>query len=44
MSVLSGKRIVLGITGSIAAFKAAELASQLSQMGAQLDVILTARR
>ncbi len=41
MSVLSGKRIVLGITGSIAAFKAAELASQLSQMGAQLDVILT---
>ncbi|MGZ6316992.1 MAG: bifunctional phosphopantothenoylcysteine decarboxylase/phosphopantothenate--cysteine ligase CoaBC, partial [Anaerolineales bacterium] len=41
MSVLSGKHIVLGITGSIAAFKAAELASQLSQMGAQLDVILT---
>src|SRR5512140_3473052 len=41
MSVLQGKRIVLGITGSIAAFKAAELASQLAQTGAELDVILT---
>ncbi len=41
MGILQGKHIVLGITGSIAAFKAAELASQLSQMGAQLDVILT---
>ncbi len=41
MAVLKGKHIVLGITGSIAAFKAAELASQLAQMGAQLDVILT---
>src|SRR5512133_3777511 len=42
MAVLQGKRIVLGITGSIAAFKAAELASQLAQKGAQVDVILTA--
>ncbi|HEX8990285.1 MAG TPA: bifunctional phosphopantothenoylcysteine decarboxylase/phosphopantothenate--cysteine ligase CoaBC [Anaerolineae bacterium] len=42
MSRLQGKRIVLGITGSIAAFKAAELASQLTQLGADLDVILTA--
>src|SRR5512135_2525667 len=41
MTPLQGKRIVLGITGSIAAFKAAELASQLTQMGAELDVILT---
>lgn len=41
MTILQGKHIVLGITGSIAAFKAAELASQLSQLGAQLDVILT---
>jgi phosphopantothenoylcysteine decarboxylase/phosphopantothenate--cysteine ligase len=38
---MQGKRIVLGITGSIAAFKAAELASQLTQLGAELDVILT---
>ena len=41
MAVLQGKHIVLGVTGSIAAFKAAELASQLAQKGAQLDVILT---
>jgi phosphopantothenoylcysteine decarboxylase/phosphopantothenate--cysteine ligase len=41
MSVVRGKRIVLGITGSIAAFKSAELASRLTQMGAALDVILT---
>ncbi len=41
MAVLQGKHIVLGITGSIAAFKAAELSSQLSQMGVELDVILT---
>jgi phosphopantothenoylcysteine decarboxylase / phosphopantothenate---cysteine ligase len=42
MSVIQGKRILLGITGSIAAYKGAELASQLTQMGALMDVILTA--
>ena len=41
MSVLSGKHIVLGVTGSIAAYKAADLASKLTQSGAQVDVILT---
>lgn len=41
MSVVQGKRIILGITGSIAAYKSAELASQLTQMGALPDVILT---
>ena len=41
MNVLKGKRILLGITGSIAAFKAAELASGLTQMDALVDVILT---
>jgi phosphopantothenoylcysteine decarboxylase/phosphopantothenate--cysteine ligase len=35
------KRIVLGVTGSIAAYKAVELASKLSQAGALVDVILT---
>jgi phosphopantothenoylcysteine decarboxylase/phosphopantothenate--cysteine ligase len=35
------KRIVLGVTGSIAAFKAATLASLLTKAGAQVDVILT---
>lgn len=39
--VLSGKRITLGVTGSIAAYKAADLASRLAQAGAQVDVILT---
>lgn len=36
------KRILLGVTGSIAAYKAADLASKLAQAGAQVDVILTA--
>ena len=40
--VLVGKRITLGVTGSIAAYKAADLASKLTQSGAQVDVILTA--
>ena len=35
------KRILLGITGSIACYKAADLASKLSQMGALVDAILT---
>lgn len=35
------KRIVLGITGSIAAYKSADLASKLAQAGAMVDVILT---
>ena len=41
MSILSGKHILLGITGSIAAYKAADLASKLTQAGAKVDVILT---
>jgi len=39
---LEGKSVVLGVTGSIAAFKAAELASKLAQSGARVDVVLTA--
>lgn len=41
MSIFSNKRIILGVTGSIATYKAADLASKLAQAGAQLDVILT---
>jgi len=41
MPILSGKRIVLGVTGSIAAYKAADLASKLTQAGTLVDVILT---
>src|SRR5690606_34671768 len=38
---LSGKNIVLGVAGSIAAYKAAELASRLVQVGAQVDTVMT---
>jgi phosphopantothenoylcysteine decarboxylase/phosphopantothenate--cysteine ligase len=38
---IPGKNILLGITGSIAAYKAADLASRLTQAGAAVDVILT---
>ena len=41
MSIFSNKRIILGVTGSIAAYKSADLASKLTQAGAQVDVILT---
>ena len=36
-----GKNIVLGVTGSIACYKAVDLASKLSQAGANVDVIMT---
>jgi len=42
LDVLQGKRVVLGVTGSIAAYKAADLTSKLAQAGALVDVILTA--
>jgi phosphopantothenoylcysteine decarboxylase/phosphopantothenate--cysteine ligase len=36
-----GRRIVLGVTGGIAAHKAAQLARDLTQLGAVVDVVLT---
>jgi phosphopantothenoylcysteine decarboxylase/phosphopantothenate--cysteine ligase len=39
--MLRDRRIVLGVTGSIACYKAADLASKLTQAGALVDVILT---
>jgi phosphopantothenoylcysteine decarboxylase/phosphopantothenate--cysteine ligase len=39
--ILQGKHILLGITGGISAYKAADLASKLVQAGALVDVILT---
>ncbi|MDW8173808.1 MAG: bifunctional phosphopantothenoylcysteine decarboxylase/phosphopantothenate--cysteine ligase CoaBC [Anaerolineae bacterium] len=39
--LLAGKRIVLGVTGSIAVYKAADLASKLTQTGARVDVVMT---
>jgi len=41
MKVFEGKRIVLGVTGSIAAYKIVDLASKLKQSGALVDVVLT---
>ena len=38
---LSGKKIILGVTGSIAAYKAAYLASALVQRGADVHVVMT---
>lgn len=35
------KKIVIGVTGSIAAYKSVDLASQLTQKGAIVDVIMT---
>ena len=39
--MLTGKTVVLGITGSIAAYKAAELASRLTQAGARVEVVMS---
>src|SRR6185436_2181390 len=41
ISLFHAKRILLGVTGSIAAYKVADLASKLTQAGAEVDVILT---
>jgi phosphopantothenoylcysteine decarboxylase/phosphopantothenate--cysteine ligase len=41
MNILNRKRIVLGVCGSIAAYKAAELARNLTLAGAIVDVVLT---
>ena len=39
--VLEGKNLVLGITGSIACYKALDLASKLTQAGALVDTIMS---
>ncbi|HEY5118286.1 MAG TPA: bifunctional phosphopantothenoylcysteine decarboxylase/phosphopantothenate--cysteine ligase CoaBC [Anaerolineales bacterium] len=41
MNPIEGKRILLGVTGSVAAYKAVDLASKLTQAGAEVDVLLT---
>ncbi len=41
MSPLHRAHIALGVTGSIACYKAVDLASKLTQAGARVDVILT---
>ena len=39
---LAGRRIVLGVTGSIAAYKAADLTSKLVKLGAEVTPVMTA--
>ncbi len=41
IKVLHNKRIILGVTGGIAAYKAAMVCSQLVQGGALVDVVMT---
>ncbi|MBL8133128.1 MAG: bifunctional phosphopantothenoylcysteine decarboxylase/phosphopantothenate--cysteine ligase CoaBC [Anaerolineae bacterium] len=41
ITLLQGKRLLLGVTGSIACYKAVDLASKLTQAGARIDVIMT---
>lgn len=40
-NVLLGKKIVLGVSGSIAAYKSADLVRRLSDAGAELRVVMT---
>ena len=39
--MLEGKKIVLGVTGGIAAYKSAEIASRLKKLGADVRVVMT---
>lgn len=41
-SNISGKRVILGVTGSIAAYKAAGLARELVSQGASVTAVMTA--
>ena len=41
IALLRGKRIILGVSGSIAVYKAVDLASKLTQAGALVDVVMT---
>ncbi|MEC4113977.1 bifunctional phosphopantothenoylcysteine decarboxylase/phosphopantothenate--cysteine ligase CoaBC [Myroides pelagicus] len=41
MSVLSGKKVILGITGGIAAYKSASLVRLLIKAGAEVQVLMT---
>src|SRR5450432_252470 len=39
---MQGKRILLGVTGGIAAYKSADLVRRLIELGAQVQVVMTA--
>src|SRR3990172_1789851 len=41
-NIFRGKKVVLGVSGGIAAYKAVDLASKLTQAGARVTTIMTA--
>lgn len=41
MSIIAKKNIIIGITGGIAVYKIAELASYLTKNGANIDIVMT---
>jgi phosphopantothenoylcysteine decarboxylase/phosphopantothenate--cysteine ligase len=41
IAILKGRHIVIGVTGGIAAYKAADLTSRLVKAGAQVEVVMT---
>ena len=42
VTALSGRRILLGVSGGIAAYKAADLVRRLREVGAEVRVVMTA--
>ncbi|HCC32510.1 MAG TPA: bifunctional 4'-phosphopantothenoylcysteine decarboxylase/phosphopantothenoylcysteine synthetase, partial [Clostridiales bacterium] len=40
--MLQGRTVLVGVTGGIAAYKAAEIVSRLTRLGADVHVIMTA--
>ena len=36
-----GRRVVLGVTGGIAAYKSVQLARDLTRLGSRVDVVMT---
>ena len=40
-AMMRDRTVLLGVTGSIAAYKAVDLASKLTQAGAKVDVVMT---
>ena len=41
MAVLAGQRVLLGVTGGIAAYKSADLVRRLREAGAEVRVVMT---
>ena len=42
MPAMQGKRVLLGVTGGIAAYKSPDLVRRLREQGAEVQVVLTA--